>query len=351
MAFAPEPLPVLRTDGKGQSTPPVPPPGALPASAPAPAQKPEWLKVRFRDGPNYRELKEIMRGLELHTICEEAHCPNIYECWEQRTATFLILGRICTRSCGFCAVLTGRPTELDREEPERVARAVQRMGLRHAVITSVNRDELEDGGASMFAETIRKIREYVPGCAVEVLIPDFKGSRQALQIVMDARPDVLNHNVETVPRLYRRVRPQAVYTRSLDVLRHAKELDPTVLTKSGIMVGLGETFDEIVQTLADLRDAGCDIVTVGQYLRPTPYHLPVERYYPPEEFEQIRLAGERLGLPHVEAGPLVRSSYHAHNQVQKLRTEPRGSSSGGTQPSSRSSAPACRGSNQTYGTA
>lgn len=304
MAFVPEPLPVLRTDGRGLvstaqvaspdatahtaaggAVPALPPrPSALPGddgSGPSSLPKPEWLKVRFRDGPNYRELSAIMRGLDLHTICEEAHCPNIYECWEHRTATFLILGRVCTRSCGFCAVLTGRPTELDREEPERVARAVQRMGLRHAVITSVNRDELEDGGASMFAETIRKIREYIPGCAVEVLIPDFKGSREALKIVMDARPDVLNHNVETVPRLYRRVRPQAVYTRSLDVLRRAKEIDPSVLTKSGMMVGLGETFEEIVQTLTDLRDAGCDIVTVGQYLRPTPYHLPVERYYPP----------------------------------------------------------------------
>ena len=315
MARAPELLPVL-----GQ--PPVQP------AAPHPGQeKPAWLKVRFRDGPNYRELKQIMRGLDLHTICEEAHCPNIYECWEQRTATFLILGRVCTRSCGFCAVLTGRPAELDHDEPERVARAVQQMGLRHAVITSVNRDELEDGGAAIFAETIRKIRAYIPGCAVEVLIPDFKGSRTALQTVMDARPDVLNHNVETVPRLYRRVRPQAVYRRSLELLRRAKELAPTELTKSGIMLGLGETWDEILTTLGDLRDAGCDIVTVGQYLRPTPYHLPVERYYSPAEFERIRLEGEQLGLPHVEAGPLVRSSYHAHNQVQKLHPSADGQAS------------------------
>lgn len=282
------------------------------------APKPPWLKVRATLGPNYRRLKDMMRGMALHTICEEAHCPNIYECWEHGTATFLILGDICTRACGFCAVTTGRPTELDWAEPERVAAAVKQMGLKHAVITSVTRDDLGDGGAVIFRETIRAIRRECPGTSVEVLIPDFQGSRDALSAVMDARPDILNHNLESVPRLYPWVRPKAVYTQSLELLARVKALDGEVLTKSGIMVGLGETRQEISQTLRDLHAVGCDIVTIGQYLRPSAKHLPVERYVPPEEFVELKQEGEALGIPRVESGPLVRSSYHAHDQVQNL---------------------------------
>jgi len=256
-----------------------------------------------------------MRDLELHTVCEEALCPNIGECWGAGTATFLILGDICTRRCGFCNVKTGRPRPLDPQEPERVARAVARMKLRHAVITSVNRDELPDGGARIFAQTIRHIRELVPGCTVEVLIPDFKGSPTALATVMAARPDILNHNVETVPRLYRRVRPQANYRRSLEVLRRARELDGDVITKSGMMVGLGEEWEEILEVMADLRAVDCNVLTIGQYLRPSARHLPVERYYTPQEFDELRAEGERLGFKHVESGPLVRSSYHAERHV------------------------------------
>jgi len=243
------------------------------------------------------------------------------ECWERGTATFMILGDVCTRSCRFCAVKTGRPTELDLAEPERVADAVRQMGISHAVITSVNRDELKDGGADIFRRTILAIRKQAPGVTVEVLIPDFRGSREALAAVMSARPDVLNHNVETVPRLYPTVRPQAKYPRSLDVLRNAKEMDPTALTKSGLMVGLGETYDEVLQVMRDLRDVNCDILTVGQYLRPTRAHLPVERYWSPEEFAQLRDDGVRLGFLHVESGPLVRSSYHAEGQARGLREQ------------------------------
>lgn len=280
-------------------------------------RKPDWLTVKWQQGENYRDLKGLMRGLGLHTVCEEAHCPNISECWEHRTATFLILGDTCTRSCGFCAIKTGRPGLLDRGEPERVARAIESLGLKHCVITSVNRDELPDGGAEIFAETIRRSREYTPDCGIEVLIPDFKGVWWALQLVMDARPDILNHNIESVPRLYYIVRPQAKYERSLELLQKAKEMVPDGLTKSGLMVGLGEDFDEVVQVLHDLKAHDVDIVTIGQYLRPSFRHLPVMKYYSPEEFKALKQIGAELGFRHVESGPLVRSSYHAHEQVQQ----------------------------------
>ena len=282
----------------------------------SPAKRPEWLRVRVPSGRNYEELRQLMRSKSLHTVCEEARCPNMGECWAHRTATFMILGSVCTRSCGFCAVATGRPMALDWEEPKRVAEAVQQMGLKHVVVTSVNRDEMKDGGATLFAATIRWIRRLNPGCAVEVLTPDFKGSRDALRIVMDAHPDVFNHNVETVPRLYRRVRPQAVYERSLDVLTWAKEMRPETPTKTGFMLGLGETHDEVMALLRDLRDREIDIVTIGQYLRPTPDHLPIERYATPDEFRMYAREGEAMGIRHVESGPLVRSSYHAWDQLQ-----------------------------------
>jgi lipoic acid synthetase len=281
--------------------------------------RPEWLKAKAPTGEGYREIKETMRGLSLHTVCEEALCPNIGECWNNRTATFMILGNICTRSCGFCAVLTGKPTELDFEEPKRVADAAEKMGLKHAVITSVNRDELADGGASVFAATIQEIRERIPGCAVEVLTPDFKGNHDAIRIVLEARPDTFNHNIETVPRLYPAVRPQAKYERSLKVLRYAKELNPEGLTKSGFMVGLGEIEEEIRQTMLDLREHDVDIITIGQYLRPTESHLPMSRYYAPREFADLKRYGFALGFKHVESGPLVRSSYHAHEQTEDAR--------------------------------
>ncbi len=279
-------------------------------------RRPEWLKIRTPQGENYSELKTLMRSKSLHTVCEEARCPNIGECWGHRTATFMILGSVCTRSCGFCAVATGRPMALDWEEPRRVAEAVKQMDLRHCVVTSVNRDELRDGGAAIFAATIRWIRRLNPECAVEVLTPDFKGDEDALRIVMDARPNVFNHNVETVPRLYKRVRPQAVYTRSLQVLKRAKEMNPAAPVKSGFMLGLGEERDEVLQVLEDLRAHDVDIVTIGQYLRPSFKHLPVERYVRPEEFREYALAGKKLGFRHVESGPLVRSSYHAWDQAK-----------------------------------
>ncbi len=289
------------------------------------ASRPSWLKVRFVDGPNFRELKEIMRTLDLHTVCEEARCPNIGECWEQRTATFLILGRVCTRRCAYCAIETGRPTGVDWAEPERVARAVLRMGLKHVVITSVTRDDLPDGGAAIFAATIRRIRRYLPDCGVEVLIPDFAGSRPALETVLAARPDILNHNIETVRRLHPRLRPKTGYDRALQVLRWAREIGgPDLVTKSGLMVGLGETWEEILQTMDDLRAADCDILTIGQYLRPTgeTRHVPIARYYTPEEFQRLKELGEARGFKHVEAGPLVRSSYHARQQLAGLRPSP-----------------------------
>jgi lipoic acid synthetase len=288
---------------------------------PAVMRRPEWLKIRATMGENYRQLKGLLRGRGLHSVCEEALCPNIYECFETRTATFLILGDVCTRRCSFCAIASGRPAGLDLEEPARVADAARVLGLRHIVVTSVARDDLPDGGAAIFAETVVKLRAQVPDCSVEVLIPDFGGSRSALELVMAARPDILNHNVETVPRLYRRVRPSARYSRSLELLQRAKEMDTSVLTKSGLMVGLGEAWDEILAVLADLRRANCDIVTIGQYLRPTrgQRHLPVERYYTPAEFQRLKGEGLALGFRAVESGPLVRSSYHARSQVESLR--------------------------------
>ena len=281
-------------------------------------RRPDWLKVRVPSGPNYVELKTIMRDLDLHTVCEEARCPNIGECWEHRTATFMILGDVCTRACGFCAVTSGKPSGLDIHEPQRVARATQQMGLKHVVITSVNRDDLSDGGSIVFAATIRKVREANPGITIEVLIPDFEGVEDSLQNVLRAAPNILNHNIETVERLTRRVRRKAQYPRSLAVLRRAKELAPDRLTKSGIMLGLGETGEEIAQTLVDLRAARVDIVTIGQYLRPSAKHLQVERYYTPEEFAAWREYGMGLGFAHVESGPLVRSSYHAHEHAALL---------------------------------
>ena len=284
-------------------------------AVPIDLRRPEWLKVRFPSGPTYESLRRLMRSKTLHTVCEEARCPNIGECWGAGTATFMILGDTCTRSCGFCAVKTGRPGALDLEEPARVAEAVATMGIAHAVITSVNRDELADGGAGIFASTIRRIHERCPNTTVEVLTPDFKGELAALRTVLEARPEVFAHNTETVPRLYKRVRPQAVYERSLEVLRNAKRLGAR--TKSGIMLGLGESFDEVIQTMADIRAHGTDILTVGQYLRPSPVHLPIERYWTPDEFAELRLAGERMGYVHVESGPLVRSSYHAERAVAR----------------------------------
>lgn len=278
-------------------------------------ERPPWLKVRFPAGGNYERLQGLMREQELHTVCEEARCPNIGDCWSRGTATFMILGDTCTRSCGFCAVKTGRPGTLDLGEPRRVALAIQRMGLRHAVITSVNRDELDDGGAGIFAETIRWARKLSPGTTFEVLIPDFKGDREALATVLGAKPEILNHNTETVPRLYRVVRPQAVYERSLALFDHAAEIDPGAIRKSGVMVGLGETREELLEVFRDLRAHQVEVLTVGQYLRPTPAHLPVERYWHPDEFAELKERALEMGFRHVESGPLVRSSYHAEEQA------------------------------------
>jgi lipoic acid synthetase len=286
----------------------------LVAEAPPATKKPDWLKVRFPAGDRYQELKRLMRDQGLHTICEDAKCPNIGECWNAGTATFMILGDVCTRSCGFCAVTTGRPHDLDLLEPYRLARAVRSLGLDYVVITSVNRDDLTAGGAEVFAACIKTIRRNDPAVRVEVLIPDFKGNWDALATVVKARPFVLNHNVETVPRLYRQVRPQAVYERSLELIRRAKASAPEMLTKSGFMVGLGETQGELFRVMQDLREHQCDIVTIGQYLRPSLQHLPVDRYYDPSEYAAFRVYGRELGFTHVEAGPLVRSSYHAEKQ-------------------------------------
>lgn len=283
-------------------------------TAPGP-KPPPWLKVRLTQGKNYLEIKDMMRQETLHTVCEEALCPNIYECWEARTATFLILGDICTRNCGFCAITTGRPTGLDLLEPKRVAQTTKNMGLKHVVITSVTRDDLPDGGAQIFVGCIDEIRREVPGCGVEVLIPDLMGNWKALASIVEARPDIFNHNTESVPRLYPWVRPKARYERTMELLRRVKEQDPAIITKSGIMVGLGETRPEIRQVMEDMRENQVDVLTVGQYLRPDQKHLPVERYYPPEEFQELKREAEALGFRHVEAGPLVRSSYHAASQV------------------------------------
>jgi lipoic acid synthetase len=281
-------------------------------------RRPPWLRVRPPGGETYERVRKIVHELHLHTVCEEAMCPNLPECWGHGTATFLILGDICTRSCGFCKVKTGRPGPVDEDEPLRVAEAVKAMGLRHAVVTSVTRDDLPDGGAHIFARTIAEIKRLQPGCTVEVLIPDFKGDRDALKMVLDEHPEVLNHNVETVPRLYRTVRPQAKYERSLAVLRMAREMFPNVLTKSGIMVGLGEEWDEILEVMDDLRENDVDILTIGQYLQPSRYHLPISRYYTPEEFDMLHNEGMKRGFLWVESGPLVRSSFHAGEQVREL---------------------------------
>lgn len=262
-------------------------------------------------GENYQQLKDLVTSLRLHTVCESAACPNIGDCWNRRTATFMILGNLCTRRCGFCAVQKGAPLPVDWDEPRRVAEAVKAMGLRFAVVTSVNRDDLDDGGAALFARTIRAIRQHNPGCGVEVLTPDFQGSAEAMDIVLEAAPDVLNHNIETVPRLYKQVRLGARYERSLDMLAYARRRRPDVPTKSGLMLGLGETTDEVRDALRDLRKANVDIVTLGQYLRPSAKHLPIIRYVPREEFAELKAFGLDLGFRHVEAGPLVRSSYHA----------------------------------------
>jgi lipoic acid synthetase len=288
-----------------------------------PARKPSWLKVKAPGSPNYLRLKRLVQDQRLHTICEEAHCPNIGECWEQLTATFLILGDICTRNCGFCAVTHGKPTELDLAEPDRVAQAIQRLGLEHAVITSVNRDDQADGGSAIFATVIRRIRELSPGCGVEVLIPDFRGNEAALRTVVEAAPDILNHNMETVPRLYREVRPGSRYEQSLELFARARRMAPALVTKSGIIVGFGEEREELLKIMADLRQVDCDILTLGQYLRPSRQHLPIIRYYTPEEFRELKAIGEGMGFKYVEAGPLVRSSYHARGQIEEVNQKRR----------------------------
>jgi len=284
-------------------------------SPPPRMPKPQWLRAKTPVGDNFHNLKKLARGLGLHTVCESAQCPNIGECWNHKTATFMLLGDICTRRCGFCAVPKGRPEPIDWEEPKRVAEAVATLGLKHAVVTSVNRDDDNIGSARVFAETIRQIRELTPGCRVEVLIPDFQGLDDALRIVLDARPDVLNHNTETVPRLYRTVRSGARYPRTLRLLENAKQFAPGTVTKSGVMVGLGETVDELVEVFRDLGSRGVDILTVGQYLRPSRDHLPIARFYTPDEFRCLKDAALECGFRHVESGPLVRSSYHAHEHA------------------------------------
>ena len=284
-------------------------------------RRPDWIKVRAPTGETYGWLKGLMRSKELHTVCEEAHCPNIGECWGRGTATFLIMGDICTRSCRFCDVKTGRPLPLDWQEPVRVAMAVRAMNLRHAVITSVNRDERQDGGAPIFAMVIRRIRQFQPGCTVEVLTPDFKGSLDALKIVIDEGPDIFDHNVETVARLFQQIQPQDHYEYAMTTLANAKRLNPKQITKSGIMAGLGETFDEVVETMRDLRSVDVDILTVGQYLQPTKQHAPIARYYTPEEFVELRRIGLEMGFRWVESAPLVRSSYNAERQARELVVE------------------------------
>ncbi len=282
-------------------------------------KKPEWFKVRREHGDSYCDLKRIMRGLALHTVCEEARCPNIYECWNARTATVMILGDLCTRACRFCNVRWGRSNTVDLEEPTRVAEAIAAMGLDFAVITSVNRDDLPDGGASVFAATIREVRLRLPECGIEVLIPDFQGNWEALRLVVEAKPDVIAHNVETVPRLFRRIQPWDRYEWSLDLFSQVKAMDPGIITKSGIIVGMGETKEELMQVMRDLRARDVGILTIGQYLPPTPRHYPLDRYYSLEEFDELRAIGYELGFGHVEAGPLVRSSYRAGEQVAAFR--------------------------------
>ena len=286
----------------------------LTAAAPAPprAPKPDWLKVRAPGSPRYLRLKGLMRELNLHTVCEEAQCPNIGECWNHGTATFMILGDVCTRACSYCAVSHGRPSAVDTAEPSRVADAIRTLDLDYVVITSVDRDDLTDGGASIFADTIRETRARLSGCRIEVLIPDFQGNEAALRTVLDARPDILNHNTETVPRLYRMARSGGRYARTLELLERSRRYVPDIPTKSGVMVGLGEERDELIATLQDLRRVGCGILTIGQYLRPSAAHAPMARYYHPDEFRELKERALEMGFVHVESGPLVRSSYHAH---------------------------------------
>ena len=297
----------------------ITPPRPLAPPGPEAQRKPSWLKVKAPGGPTYLGLKHMMRDLKLHTVCEEAHCPNIGECWEHKAATFMILGDVCTRNCAYCAVAHGTPAALDLDEPVRLAEAVAQMGLRHVVITSVDRDDLPTGGAEMFARCVTEIRRRVPETSIEVLIPDFKGNATALRIVVEARPDILNHNLETIERLYRIARPGGRYPRALELLRRAKELDPSLLTKSGMICGLGEDWDELLGAMRDLRAQQVDLLTLGQYLRPSDEHLPIARWYTPDEFAELRRFGMALGYRHVEAGPLVRSSYHAWEQVEAAK--------------------------------
>ena len=284
-------------------------------SEPLPERKPSWLKVKAPGGPNYLRLKQRMRELDLHSVCEEAHCPNVGECWEHGTATFMILGDVCTRNCAYCAVSHGRPPAYDIAEPERVAQAVAEMQLQHAVITSVDRDDLPDFGAYIFAETIRQIHARVPGCSVEVLVPDFQGNEDSIRAVLDARPEIYNHNTETVPRLYKKARPGGRYPRVMNIFRYAKSIAPDIPTKTGIILGMGETIEEVLAVMRDLREVDVDILTLGQYLRPSDKHIALDRYYTPEEFRYLYNAGMEMGYRHVESGPLVRSSYHARDQV------------------------------------
>ncbi|HEX6967146.1 MAG TPA: lipoyl synthase [Gemmatimonadaceae bacterium] len=285
-------------------------------SEPLPERKPSWLKVKAPGGPNYLRLQHLMRDLGLHTVCQEAHCPNVGECWEHGTATFMILGDVCTRNCAYCAVAHGRPPKYDIEEPERVAKAVAELNLRHAVITSVDRDDLPDFGAYIFAETIRQIHARLPDCSVEVLVPDFQGNEASITTVLEARPEIYNHNTETVPRLYKRCRPGGRYERVMRIFEFVKRTAPDIPTKTGIILGMGETMEEVVATMRDLRTVDVDILTLGQYLRPSDGHIPLDRYYTPEEFRELRDIGMEMGFRHVESGPLVRSSYHAWEQVQ-----------------------------------
>ena len=285
-------------------------------SEPLPLRKPSWLKVKAPGGPNYMRLKHLMRELDLHSVCEEAHCPNVGECWEHGTATFMILGDVCTRNCAYCAVAHGRPPKYDIAEPHRVAQAIAEMGLQHAVITSVDRDDLPDFGAWVFAETIRQIHERIPGCSVEVLVPDFQGNEDSIRTVLEAGPEIYNHNTETVPRLYKKARPGGRYPRVMEIFRYAKRIAPDIPTKTGMILGMGETIEEVVAVMRDLRAVDVDILTLGQYLRPSDAHIALDRYYTPQEFRQLYEIGMEMGFRHVESGPLVRSSYHAWEQVQ-----------------------------------
>jgi lipoic acid synthetase len=283
---------------------------------PLPDRKPPWLKVQAPGGSNYLRLKNLMRELDLHTVCEEAHCPNVGECWQHGTATFMILGDVCTRNCAYCAVAHGRPPKFDPAEPERVAQAAAQMSLQHVVLTSVDRDDLPDFGAWAFAETIRQIKSQVPGCSVEVLVPDFQGRESSIRTVLEANPDIYNHNTETVPRLYKKCRPGGRYSRVMDIFTTSKRIAPNIPTKTGIILGMGETIEEVIATMKDLREVDVDILTLGQYLRPSADHIPIDRYVTPEEFAQLKREGMAMGFRHVESGPLVRSSYHAWEQVQ-----------------------------------